>query len=71
MAAGVFEIWFGQVSGRNPHLADLMCRRLKPRRTRQRQLDDGRVFNLLPVWAPDAAVRKTILVENPAKLYGF
>jgi predicted TIM-barrel fold metal-dependent hydrolase len=35
------------------------------------QIDDGRVFNLLPVWAPDAAVRKTILVENPAKLYGF
>jgi predicted TIM-barrel fold metal-dependent hydrolase len=35
------------------------------------QIDDGRVFNLLPVWAPDAALRKTILVENPAKLYGF
>jgi predicted TIM-barrel fold metal-dependent hydrolase len=35
------------------------------------QIDDGRVLNLLPVWVPDAAVRKTILVENPAKLYGF
>jgi predicted TIM-barrel fold metal-dependent hydrolase len=35
------------------------------------QVDDGRIFNQLPVWAPDAAVRKTILVENPAKLYGF
>jgi predicted TIM-barrel fold metal-dependent hydrolase len=35
------------------------------------QIDDGRVFNQLPVWAPDAAVRKTILVENPARLYGF
>jgi len=23
------------------------------------------------VWAPDAAVRKTILVDNPARLYGF
>ena len=35
------------------------------------QVDDGRIFNQLPLWAPDAAVRKTILVENPAKLYGF
>lgn len=34
-------------------------------------IDDGRVFNLLATWAPDAAVRKTILVENPARLYGF
>jgi predicted TIM-barrel fold metal-dependent hydrolase len=35
------------------------------------QIDDGRLLNQLPVWAPDAAIRKTILVENPAKLYGF
>lgn len=35
------------------------------------QIDDGRVLNLLPLWAPDAAIRKTILVENPARLYGF
>ncbi len=35
------------------------------------QIDDGRVLNQLAVWAPDAALRKTILVENPAKLYGF
>jgi predicted TIM-barrel fold metal-dependent hydrolase len=35
------------------------------------QIDDGRVLNLLPTWVPDAAVRKTILVDNPAKLYGF
>jgi predicted TIM-barrel fold metal-dependent hydrolase len=34
-------------------------------------VDDGLVFNLLPVWAPDAAVRKKILVDNPARLYGF
>jgi len=34
-------------------------------------MDDGRVLNLLPLWAPDPAVRKAILVENPAKLYGF
>jgi predicted TIM-barrel fold metal-dependent hydrolase len=35
------------------------------------QVDDGLVFNLLPVWAPDAEVRKKILVDNPARLYGF
>ena len=36
-----------------------------------RQVDDGRVMNMLPVWAPDAGVRKMILVDNPARLYGF
>lgn len=35
------------------------------------QIDDGRVLNFLPKWVPDAATRKSILVENPAKLYGF
>ena len=35
------------------------------------QIDDGRLFNQLPVWAPDVSVRRTILVENPARLYGF
>jgi predicted TIM-barrel fold metal-dependent hydrolase len=35
------------------------------------QIDDGRVLNLLPVWAPDAATRKMILVDNPARLYGY
>jgi hypothetical protein len=25
----------------------------------------------LPVWAPDALTRKKILVDNPARLYGF
>ena len=34
-------------------------------------IDDGRVFNLLPTWVPDAATRKIILVDNPARLYGF
>jgi predicted TIM-barrel fold metal-dependent hydrolase len=36
-----------------------------------RAVDDGRVMNMLPVWAPDAAIRKMILVDNPARLYGF
>ena|SRR5689334_2416273 len=35
------------------------------------QIDDGRLLNQLAVWAPDAAVRKKILVDNPAQLYGF
>ena len=35
------------------------------------QIDDARLLNQLPVWAPDAATRKKILVENPARLYGF
>jgi predicted TIM-barrel fold metal-dependent hydrolase len=35
------------------------------------QIDDGRLLNQLPVWAPDAGIRKKILVDNPAKLYGF
>lgn len=36
-----------------------------------RRVDDGRVFNQLAVWVPDPAQRNTILVENPARLYGF
>jgi predicted TIM-barrel fold metal-dependent hydrolase len=35
------------------------------------QIDDGRLFNQLPVWAPDAAIRNKILVDNPTRLYGF
>ena len=35
------------------------------------QIDDGRLFNQLPVWAPDPAIRKKILVDNPARLYAF
>jgi predicted TIM-barrel fold metal-dependent hydrolase len=35
------------------------------------QIDDGRLLNQLPIWAPDAGVRKKILVDNPARLYGF
>jgi predicted TIM-barrel fold metal-dependent hydrolase len=35
------------------------------------QIDDGRMLNQLAIWAPDAAMRKRILVDNPARLYGF
>ncbi|MBK3664443.1 amidohydrolase family protein [Bradyrhizobium diazoefficiens] len=34
-------------------------------------IDDGRLLNQLPLWAPDADMRKKILVDNPARLYGF
>ena len=34
-------------------------------------IDDGRLLNQLPVWAPDPAIRKKILVDNPAHLYAF
>jgi predicted TIM-barrel fold metal-dependent hydrolase len=34
-------------------------------------IDDGLVLNQLPKWVPDAATRKKILVDNPARLYGF
>lgn len=34
-------------------------------------VDDGRDFNRLPTWTSSAATRRLILVENPARLYGF
>jgi predicted TIM-barrel fold metal-dependent hydrolase len=34
-------------------------------------IDDLAVLNQLAVWAPDAKVRRAILVDNPARLYGF
>jgi len=54
-----------------PHPASPVAHRPVTDVTPLWQVDDGRIFNQLPVWAPDAALRKTILVENPAKLYGF
>lgn len=33
--------------------------------------DDAVLFDLLSVWAPDAATRNRILVTNPEMLYGF
>lgn len=34
-------------------------------------IDDGRLLNQFARWAPDAGIRKKILVDNPARLYGF
>ncbi len=33
--------------------------------------DDANLHDLLLEWAPDVAVRRGILVDNPAELYGF
>lgn len=33
--------------------------------------DDAAVLNLLDDWAPTAAIRNRILVDNPAQLYGY
>jgi predicted TIM-barrel fold metal-dependent hydrolase len=35
------------------------------------QIDDGHLLNQLPAWAPEASIRKKILVDNPTQLYGF
>jgi predicted TIM-barrel fold metal-dependent hydrolase len=34
------------------------------------RIDDGRLLNQLAVWAPDAALRRKILIDNPLRLYG-
>jgi predicted TIM-barrel fold metal-dependent hydrolase len=39
--------------------------------TPMKQIDDWALLNQLAVWEPDAAVRRKILVDNPARLYGF
>jgi D-galactarolactone isomerase len=33
--------------------------------------DDAKLLRLVESWAPDESVRRKILVENPARLYGF
>jgi predicted TIM-barrel fold metal-dependent hydrolase len=33
--------------------------------------DDGALLNLLPRWIPDEALRRRVLADNPAQLYGF
>jgi predicted TIM-barrel fold metal-dependent hydrolase len=38
---------------------------------RDHKPNDAVLFDLLSEWAPDAALQKRILVDNPAALYGF
>jgi predicted TIM-barrel fold metal-dependent hydrolase len=33
--------------------------------------NDGELMDLLADWVPDEAQRSRILVDNPARLYGF
>lgn len=33
--------------------------------------NDGALCDQLAVWVPDAATRNKILIDNPARLYGF
>ncbi len=42
-----------------------------PHPTEKDKPDDAVLFDLLSDWAPDAATRQRILVDNPATLYGF
>ena len=42
-----------------------------PHPTEQDKPDDALLFDLLLEWAPDAATRQRILVDNPQALYGF
>jgi predicted TIM-barrel fold metal-dependent hydrolase len=35
------------------------------------QTDDGQMLNALAVWVPDPVMRRTILVDNAARIYGF
>jgi len=38
---------------------------------KEKMPDDGHLADLLADWAPDETQRKKILVDNPARLYGF
>jgi predicted TIM-barrel fold metal-dependent hydrolase len=42
-----------------------------PHPTEKNKPDDAILFDLLGEWATDEATRRRILVDNPAKLYGF
>jgi D-galactarolactone isomerase len=42
-----------------------------PHPTEKEKPDDAVLFDLLAEWAPDVATRTAILVQNPARLYGF
>lgn len=42
-----------------------------PHPTERTKPDDAALFDLMRLWAPDAADRTRILVDNPARLYDF
>jgi len=42
-----------------------------PQEPRDAMPDDADLLDILLEWAPDDAVRRKILADNPAELYGF
>lgn len=42
-----------------------------PHATETKKPDDAALFDLLADWAPDEKIRRAVLVDNPAELYGF
>ena len=60
------------------HFADQAVRAQQPelpghfgRATTRFRDADGHLFELFHDWVPDAATRRRILVDNPARLYDF
>ena len=54
-----------------PHSAPPIARRNPSAPMPMLPIDDGRLLNQLPVWAPDRTIRKKILVDNPERLFTF
>ena len=48
-----------------------LSRRAPLQVTPLRKIDDERLLNQFARWAPEPRIRQKILVENPARLYGF
>jgi len=54
-----------------PYVAGAVPGRQKNDLTPDLPIDAGHLLNLFAAWVPDAATRRKILVDNPARLYGF
>lgn len=54
-----------------PHVSGAIPGRSVTAITPDLPIDAGHLLNLLATWVPDAATRRKILVDNPARLYGF
>jgi predicted TIM-barrel fold metal-dependent hydrolase len=54
-----------------PHPSTSTSGHLATEVTPRLEIDDGRLFNQIPFWAPDPQIRRKILVDNPARLYEF
>ena len=64
------NVFSGEVTGRTPMRRNGMD--AVPLTSRPPlPVDDVQMLNQLAAWAPDPAIRRVILVENPARLYGF